>query len=152
MLKAFLKVRLSYYFIILLIFFAGLLMVLPKPVLSSSALTLFSINSFLFGFYFTPALNNQKSRIEELGKVIRTESVALFKILIKTRKITDDKVHDKVQKMIGDYIRACVSERKAGCGEKEYDKLIGELVHFDPKHKDAGAVDSNPRCLSREPD
>jgi hypothetical protein len=141
MFKALLKIRLSYYFVILLLFFIGLLIILPKPTLSSSALTLFSINSFLFGFYFTPALNNQKARIEELGKVIRTQSVALFKIMVKTRKITEKKTHDKVQKMIGAYIQACVKGRKAGAGEKEYDELIGELVHFNPKHKDAGAVD-----------
>jgi len=116
-------------------------MILPKPTLSSSALTLFSINSFLFGFYFTPSLNNQKARIEELGKVIRTQSVALFKIMVKTRKISDRKVHDKIQKLIADYIKACVKEKKAGCGEKEYDKLVGELVHFDVKHKDCDAVD-----------
>lgn len=141
MFKVLLKIRLSHYFLILFTFFVGVLLIVPKPTLSSSALTLFSINSFLFGFYFTPALNNQKARIEELGKVIRTESVALFKIMIKTRKITDEKVHNKVQKMIGGYINACVKERKAGAGEKEYDKLIGELVHFNPKHKDAGAID-----------
>jgi hypothetical protein len=43
--------------------------------------------------------------------------------------------------MIGDYIRACLKEKKAGAGEAEYDKLIGELVHFDRKHKDIGEID-----------
>lgn len=141
MLKAFLKVRLSYYFAIFLVFFVGLLMVVPKPTLSTASLTLFSINSFLFGFYFTPALNNQKARIEELGKIIRTQSVALFKILVKTRKISDRKEHDRIQKMIGDYVKACLKDKKAGAGEKEYDKLIGELVHFNRKHKDIGEID-----------
>ncbi len=148
MFKALLKIRLSYYFVILFAFFIGLLMIIPKPTLSSSALSLFSINSFLFGFYFTPALNNQKARIEELGKIIRMESVSLFKILVKTRKISDDKVHDRIQKMIGDYIRACLKEKKAGAGEKEYDKLIGELVHFDKKHKDVGEIDGILDALS----
>jgi hypothetical protein len=141
MFKAFLKIRLSYYFAIFFVFFAGVLMVIPKPELSSATLTLFSINSFLFGFYFTPALNNQKARIEELGKIIRMQSVSLFKILVKTRKITDKKVHDEVQDMIGKYIKACLVDRKAGAGEDEYDELIGKLVHFSQKHKDAGAID-----------
>ncbi|MDQ5913954.1 MAG: hypothetical protein QG623_573 [Patescibacteria group bacterium] len=148
MFKELLKIRLSHYFIILFSFFLGVLMFIPKPTLSSSALTLFSINSFLFGFYFTPALNNQKARIEELGKIIRGESVALFKILIRTRKITDEKVHDKIQKMIGDYIRACLIEKKAGAGEKEYDKMIGELVHFNRKHKDIAEIDGILDALS----
>jgi hypothetical protein len=139
--KALLKVRLSYYFLIFFVFFVGTLMVIPKPELSSATLTLFSINSFLFGFYFTPALNNQKARVEELGKILRTQSVALFKILIKTRKISDRKEHNKVQKMIEDYIRACLVDKKSGAGEKEYDKLIGFLVHFNRKHKDVGEID-----------
>ena len=141
MFKALLRIRLSYYFIAFFVFFAGLLMVLPKPTLSSGTLTLFSINSFLFGFYFTPALNNQKARVEELGKIIRSQSVAIFKILIKTRKISDRKEHDKIQKMIADYVKACVASKKAGAGEVEYDKLIGYLVHFDRKHKDVSEID-----------
>jgi hypothetical protein len=141
MLKALLKIRLSYYFAIFFVFFAGILMLIPKPELSSATLTLFSINSFLFGFYFTPALNNQKARVEELGKIIRMQSVALFKILVKTRKISDKKVHDKVQKMVSDYIKACLKDKKAGAGEDEYDKLIGELVHFSRKHKDIAEID-----------
>ena len=139
--KALLKIRLSYYFFIFFVFFIGLLMAVPKPKLGQPMLTLLSINSFLFGFYFTPALNNQKSRIEELGKIIRGESVDLFKILVKTRKIADRKTHDHIQKMIGDYVKAKLSNKKAGAGEKEYDKLIGELVHFDRKHKDVSEVD-----------
>lgn len=141
MFKALLKIRLSYYFAIFLIFFIGLLMVVPKPTLNTASLTLFSINSFLFGFYFTPALNNQKARVEELGKIIRSQSVAIFKILIKTRKISDRKEHDKIQKMIGEYVKACIASKKAGAGEVEYDKLIGYLVHFDRKHKDVSEVD-----------
>ncbi len=116
-------------------------MIIPKPELPGAGLTLFSINSFLFGFYFTPILNNQKARIEELGKIIRTQSVSLFKILIKTRKISDRKVHDKVQKMLETYIKACIKNRKAGAGEKEYDEIIGYLVHFDRKHKDVSEID-----------
>jgi hypothetical protein len=141
MFQALLKIRLSYYFAIFFAFFAGLLMIIPKPVLNSASLTLFSINSFLFGFYFTPALNNQKARVEELGKIIRTESVALFKILVKTRKIGNEKAHDKVQKMIEDYVQAKLKSKKAFAGEKEYDKMIGELVHFSRKHKDIAEID-----------
>ncbi len=62
MFKALLKIRLSYYFVIFLIFYTGLLMFIPKPELPAAGLTLFSINSFLFGFYFTPILNNQKAK------------------------------------------------------------------------------------------
>lgn len=117
-------------------------MVIPKPEISDAMLTLLSINSFLFGFYFNPALDNQKSRVEELGKIMRSESVDLFKILVDTRKIKDEKVHDHIQKMIGDYIKAKLADKKVGAGEAQYDKLVGELVHFDQKHKDAGAIDS----------
>lgn len=148
MFKAFLRVRLSYYFAILFVFFVGLLMVVPKPEISDAMLTLLSINSFLFGFYFNPALDNQKSRVEELGRIMRSESVALFKILVDTRKLSDRKTHDRVQGLIGDYIKAKLAEKKLGAGEAQYEKIIGELVHFDRKNKEIGEIDSILEALA----
>ena len=137
---AFYKVRLSYYFLFLFVFFVGLLMIIPKVKLTGTQQTLFSVNSFLLGFYFTPVIKSQKDRIEELGKNIRAQSVALFKSLVKTRDIQDKKTHDDVQVWVGKYIEATLASKKVGAGETEYDAMIGKLVHFNAKNKDAAAV------------
>ena len=60
------KIRLSQYLVGLFIFFCLLVILLPHVSFSSGALTLFSVNSFLYGFYISPILGAQKARIEEL--------------------------------------------------------------------------------------
>lgn len=48
------KIRLSYYFIILFVLFAVIEIFIPHLKFDGGALTLFSVNSFLYGFlYFT---------------------------------------------------------------------------------------------------
>lgn len=110
--QAFYKVRLSYYFLFFFVFFIGLLMLIPKMELSRTQQTLFSVNSFLLGFYFTPVIKGQKNRIEELGKNIRAQSVALFKALVKTRDIKNVKVHDEIQLWIGEYVKSTLASKK----------------------------------------
>jgi hypothetical protein len=73
-------------------FFAGyalLLNFIPKLQLTGPQSTLFSINSFLFGLYFVPVLNAQKTRINELTKCMRAEAVLIYKALVKTRLYSD---------------------------------------------------------------
>ena len=59
------KVRLSHYFFILLLGYLIIITLLPKVKFDSSALTLFSVNSLLYGFYIAPILNAQRARIED---------------------------------------------------------------------------------------
>jgi len=47
-------------------------------------LILFSVNSFLYGFYISPVLAAQKSRIEELHKIVCAEANAIFTMMLTT--------------------------------------------------------------------
>jgi hypothetical protein len=136
--KQLLRIRLSYYFVALLIIFCVWSFNLPKLKFDSAALTLFSVNSFLYGFYLAPILSSQKSRIEELTRQVRAEATALFKALLLTKKLAE-KERNNIQTMFGDYIEACVRDRSVAQGEKEYETLIGFCLNY--KGKDAEVVD-----------
>jgi hypothetical protein len=123
MMKRLLKVRLSHYFFILLGVFTVLSFTIKTKVFTSAALNLFSVNSFLYGFYIAPILAGQKARIDELQKVIRAESNALFGLLLKTKKL-EEKERDEYQAMFEAYIKQSLKERRPAEGEDEYEKLI----------------------------
>jgi uncharacterized membrane protein YagU involved in acid resistance len=55
------KIRLSWFFVIFFLIFVVLSYRLPKIKFDGSALTLFSVNSFLYGFYLAPLLAAQKA-------------------------------------------------------------------------------------------
>ncbi len=133
-----LKIRLSAYFWIFLVAFSVLVFLLPATKFDGSALALFSVNSFLYGFYIAPILSAQKARIEELQKVVRAESNAIFTLLIKTKKLGDD-TRTEYQEMFGDYLKRCLSERKPGQGEDEYEEIISKLLSY--KGKDGVIID-----------
>ena len=63
--KLLLKIRLSAFFWIFLLTYIALSFAIPHTKFESAALTLFSVNSLLYGFYIAPILAAQKSRIEE---------------------------------------------------------------------------------------
>lgn len=80
------KIRLSLYFWILLVIFTIIALTLPRQKFSSGALALFSVNSFLYGFYIAPILSAQKARIEDLHRIVRSEANAVFAMAISTKK------------------------------------------------------------------
>lgn len=129
------KVRLTYY----LAFFFGLYTLLsfklPTQKFDSTALTLFSVNSFLYGFYIAPILSAQKSRIEELHKIVRSESNALFSLVLKLKKLPAD-LRNHLQEMVSDYIRAEIRASKPGGGEKEYESLISYCLKYKGEHQE----------------
>ncbi len=125
-----LKIRLSWFFFICLVSFFGLSFVLPGVVFSPAALALFSVNSFLYGFYISPILTSQKLRIDDLNRAIRAEANALFDILLKS-KILPRRSRTIVQDMTEDYIEASFRERKPAEGEDEYERLIGYCLSYD---------------------
>lgn len=102
----------------------------------TGALTLFSVNSFLYGFYIAPILSAQKSRVEELHKVIRAEANALFTIALISKKYSSS-MHAKVVDMTRSYLRQIVKEKKAGAGEELYEDMIKFAVSYDGKDKDS---------------
>ncbi len=133
-------IRLSWYFFGFFILFLTLGYSIPGLTFEPGALTLFSINSFLYGFYIAPVLGTQRARIEELSKVVRAEANALFGIALQTKYLSHD-VRQKVQELIDAYADAVLRDRKVAGGENEYEALITYCVSFKGKDEDRAIVD-----------
>lgn len=130
-----LTVRLSWYFVICFAFFLWGTYSVGHMTYSSAALTLFSVNSFLYGFYIAPILAGQKTRIDDLNRIIRAEANALFDLLIKTKKLPR-KSRNHLQDMFEAYIAASFRERRPAAGEDEYEALITYCLEYDGKEKE----------------
>lgn len=128
------KVRLSYYFFFFFILYAVLTMVLPRYDFAGPALTIFSVNSFLYGFYISPILSAQKARIEELHKIIRSESNAIFAMMLSTQDMPD-KLRNEIQAMFKEYIQKNVRNNREAA-EKEYEQIISFCLDYKGEHKD----------------
>lgn len=130
------KIRLSVYFWCLFVVYLVLSETVTGHKFDAGALTLFSVNSFLYGFYISPILGAQKTRIEELHKIVRAESNALFSMVLDLKKLPDD-LRNHLQAMIKDYIHAKLRQRGKNSGEKEYEAIISYCVDYKGAHKDA---------------
>jgi len=124
------RVRLSAYFWFFLILYFVLSYVIPGTKYDPGALALFSVNSFLYGFFITPILSAQKARIDDLHRIVRAEANALFSLVLKLKKLPDE-LHEQVQAMVVKYIKAKLSSRTPAGGEKEYE----DLITFCVEHK-----------------
>ncbi len=127
-----LKIRLSTFFFLFLGVFLVLTFVIHGTTFSPGALALFSVNSFLYGFYISPILGAQKARIDDLGKIIRAEANALFDILLKTKKLPQ-KSRTMLQDMCAEYMTASFRQRKPAEGEHEYQRLISYCLDYEGK-------------------
>ncbi|HMS50322.1 MAG TPA: hypothetical protein PKA02_02695 [Candidatus Saccharibacteria bacterium] len=132
------KIRLSWYFVIFFVFYAFLAVLLPRQQFEGGALTLFSVNSFLYGFYISPILSAQKGRIEDLHKIVREEANALFAMVLATKNLPEE-LRNKLQEMFRIYIRNNINYRHAAA-EKDYESLI--TFCLDYKGPEKKAVDS----------
>lgn len=124
-----LKIRLSIFFWLFLITYLILAFTLPHYKFDSAALTLFSVNSFLYGFYIGPILSAQKARIEELHRIVRGEANALFSMALGTRSFSE-KLHEDLLANIKHYIDRVYVDKKISGGEKEYEELISRCVSY----------------------
>lgn len=123
------RVRLSYYLWILFAIFIVIFMYLPMTKFDSSVMTLFSVNSFLYGFYISPIINGQKSRIDELHKIVRSEANALFGLQLKLKKLPT-KLRTELQSMVTAYAVAKTKGKKSKFAEKEYESLISYCLNY----------------------
>jgi hypothetical protein len=123
------KVRLSYFYWIFAAIFTSLILVLPRLKFETAASTLFSVNSFLYGFYISPILGNQRSRVDELHKIVRAEANALFSMMILTKKMST-KTRNNLQAMVMQYVDACLVDKSKGHGEAQYEELIGKCLSY----------------------
>ncbi len=129
------KIRLSYYFVILFCIFATIVVFVPHVKFDSGALTLFSVNSFLYGFYISPILGAQKTRVEELHKIVRLESSAIFAMVIGLAKMPKA-LRESIKDMFVDYLKSCVKQRKPGEGEEKYEALIAFCLNYKGLYKE----------------
>lgn len=123
------KIRLSWYFMFFFVFFVVICLTVNTRNFSSSALALFSVNSFLYGFYIAPILSQQKARVEDLHRIARAESNAIFSMVIRLKKLPPE-LRNNLQAMFLRYLRSCVKERKPAEGEKQYEELIGFCLSY----------------------
>lgn len=128
------KIRLSWYFAFFFVGYFLLLAFLPRFKFEAAALTLFSVNSFLYGFYISPILSAQKARIEELHKIVRAESNAIFTIILATKKLKKP-LRNEIQSKFSIYLRQCVHGHRSAA-EKTYEGIIGFCLDYDGKEKE----------------
>jgi hypothetical protein len=131
------KVRLSWFFVFFFLVYALLAMVLPKQKFESGALTLFSVNSFLYGFYISPILSAQKARIEELHKIVRAEANAMFAMVLMTKNLSKD-LRTELQNMFTNYMQGNIRDHRK-FAETAYERLITYAMEY--KGKERGEMD-----------
>ena len=127
-----LQTRLSWFFLGFFILFLDLALMLKGVTFTPAALTLFSVNSFLYGFYIAPVLGAQKARTDELARIVRAEANALFDILLKTKKLPR-KSRNHLQDLVESYMQASFKQRRPAAGEDEYEELISYCLDYRGK-------------------
>ena len=129
------KIRLSWYFcFFVILYFVLLNNVLPRITFASAALTLLTVNSFLYGFYVSPVLAAQKSRIEELHRVVRAEANAIFTMALTTKRLPKT-LRSKLHLEFDEYLQACADNRLKQAG-KEYEDLITFCLAYKGANKE----------------
>jgi hypothetical protein len=133
--KLLVEIRLSSYFWIFFGVFCVLSFQFPSYTFNSGTLALFSVNSFLYGFYISPILGAQKARIEDLHRILRAEANAIFSIVLKFKKLPKELRND-LQQMVTTYISAKLKAKKPNSGESEYEKLITFCIEYKGEHQE----------------
>jgi hypothetical protein len=80
-------------------------------------------------------LSGQKSRIDELHKIVRSEANALFGIQLKLKKLPT-KLRTELQSMVTAYTVAKTHGRKSNFAEKEYETLVGYCLKYKGDHQE----------------
>lgn len=114
----------------LLIFFLVLIYFLKPIKMTSGQLALFSVNSFLFGYYFSPLLSAQKSRVASLITTARQEEMAVLDILTQSHLLSKS-VRHKLKVKLRVYLRSIVGNNKLTADNTYYD----EILHYTKQAK-----------------
>ncbi len=129
------KIRLSWYFAIFLGIYLVLAFVVPKMTFEVGTLTLFSVNSFLYGFYLAPILSAQKARVDELHKLVRSEANAIFAMMLHIKKLPG-RLRNELQDEMRAYLNTALRQRKVAQGEAEYEELISDCLKYNGAHQE----------------
>lgn len=128
------KVRLTQYLIIFAVLFFIIALFLPKIDLQGAALTLFSVNSFLYGFYISPIINAQRLRIDHLHRLVVIEVNKLQEIVQYSRRMEPD-FQNSIAQVLDQYVQAA-SVGGVNPGQKEFDNLASMVVGYEGEKKD----------------
>ncbi len=129
------KVRLSQYFVGMFIVYAAVVLLTPNVKFEGGALTLFSVNSFLYGFYIAPIIGGQKARIEELHRIVRAESNAIFAMVLHLKKLPKP-LRNEIQDMFITYLKSSIRQKKVAEGEENYEQLITYCLGYKGEHSE----------------
>lgn len=122
----------SWYFVFFFVVYVVLALLLPRYAFGGGALTLFSVNSFLYGFYISPILGAQKARVEDLHRIVRAEANELFALMLNTKDLPEE-LRTKIQEMVVTYTQCNIrNHRKAA--ESAYERLITFCLDYKGKH------------------
>lgn len=128
------RVRLTQYLVIFTILFFLCSLLLPKIELGGAALTLFSVNSFLYGFYLSPIIRAQHTRVNQLRRAVAIEVGKLDEVVQYSRRMEQDFRTDIVA-AVNRYCEVAASG-DAYAGGKELDSLVSKVVEYSGDSKD----------------
>ena len=139
MLKRLLNIRLSYIYPVLFVVFFGLLSVIRPASLTAGQLALYSVNTFLFGFYFVPLLGAQKTRVDTLNEAGRTEAMTIEDILTQAHLLAPEDRH-QLKIRLKAYLDSIIENPRVKSDNLYYD----ELLRFSklPRFKDDSVMDT----------
>jgi hypothetical protein len=123
MFKKLLDIRLSYIYPLLFGLFFGLLSVIEPQKLTPGQLALYSVNTFLFGFYFSPILGAQKNRIEALNQTVRQEAMVILDILAQSHLLKPE-VRHQLKLRLRLYVNSINGNQKVRADNHYYDELL----------------------------
>lgn len=139
MLKWFLHIRLTVLAAAYVLFFVIFLHYHTPAHLTSGQLALFSVNSFLFGYYFSPLLSAQKSRVAALNTAGRQEAMTLLDILTQSHMLGPAARH-QLKVRLRTYLDSVVGSRSVSADNPYYDELLYWTKR--PSKEDAGVLNT----------
>ncbi len=123
MLLKLLQIRLSFVYPVLFLGFFIALSFLDRHKLTPGQLALFSVNSFLFGYYFGPILGAQKMRVDTIAATIRAEQMALLDILAHAHMLPARERHN-LKVRLRAYLESITGNRRLTADNPYYDELL----------------------------
>jgi hypothetical protein len=123
MFKKLLSIRISVLAWLLLAVFLVVVFAAPQQKLTPGQLALFSVNSFLFGYYFSPLLSAQKMRVAAMINAARQEEMTLLDILAQSHLLSSkERHHLKVKLRV--YLESILGNEKVRADNPYYDDLL----------------------------
>lgn len=128
------RVRLTQYLFIFAVVFFVISLFLPKIELQGAALTLFSVNSFLYGFYISPIINAQRIRIDQLHRLVVIEVNKLEELMQYSRRMEPD-FHAEIDNAVKTYSKVA-AKGGVDVGNSEFNSLVSIIVDYKGDVKD----------------